>query len=177
MTDEGFAADPTMVTRQLIWVMTRLQIQMTEYPRWGDVVEVETWLRSEGRAAANREYLLRDVKSKAVLGAATSIWVCVNTEKRRIVRIPEDTRERSAPFADLNRPCPIAKDHVRVKIEDIDEARASHGPVRFAGHMDIDMNNHINNVAYLMWALDLLEDDVFETYRLKQVRPSTRVDL
>jgi len=169
MTDEGFAVDPSMIERNLIWVLTRLQIQMVEYPRWGDLVSVETWLSPQGRAAANREYVLRDVKTGNVLGNVTSIWVCVNTKTRRLVRIPDDIREKSEPFSDPERPAPIQPAQVRQKIQEIDLEHAIHGPPRFAGHMNVDMNNHVNNVSYLSWALDLLPDEIFEAYRLKQV--------
>lgn len=33
-SDEGFATDPALADKGLIFVMTRLQIQMDEYPRW-----------------------------------------------------------------------------------------------------------------------------------------------
>lgn len=172
MTDEGFAVDPSMVERNLIWVLTRLQIQMVQYPCWGDLVEVETWLSPQGRAAANREYVLRNVKTGDVLGNVTSIWVCVNTKTKRLVRIPDDIRQKSERFTAPDRPSPIPKAEARQKIQEIDTEHATRGVSRFAGHMNLDMNNHINNVAYLSWALDLLPDEIFETYILRQVNKS-----
>ena len=33
-TEGGFAADPIMVEQSLIFVATRIQLQLSEYPRW-----------------------------------------------------------------------------------------------------------------------------------------------
>lgn len=33
-TDEGFATDPVMVAMHLIFAATRIQIEMTKYPKW-----------------------------------------------------------------------------------------------------------------------------------------------
>jgi hypothetical protein len=41
-SSEGFATDPEMTKDGLIFVMTRMQIQMDAYPRWGDVIVFET---------------------------------------------------------------------------------------------------------------------------------------
>lgn len=35
-TDTGFAADPVMVEKNLIFAATRIQIQMDIYPKWCD---------------------------------------------------------------------------------------------------------------------------------------------
>lgn len=170
LTDEGFALDPCMIERGLIWVMTRLQIQMLQYPSWGDAVEFETWLSPQGRAAASREHIMRDIESGITIGNASSVWVSVNTKTRRIARIPDDVKEKSMPFVAVDRLSHIPPEESRLKIADIDDDRVSYGPPRLAGHMNLDMNDHINNVAYLTWALDLLPDDVFASYRLKQAR-------
>jgi len=33
-TEEGFATDPVMVAMHLIFAATRIQIEMTKYPKW-----------------------------------------------------------------------------------------------------------------------------------------------
>lgn len=43
------------------------------------------------------------------------------------------------------------------------------GVVHVAGQSFMDMNGHINNVAYLGWALDALPDVIFEEFKLEEV--------
>ena len=158
-----------MAERNLIFVLTRLQLQMLQYPSWGDVVSIETWFRPQGRASAFREYLMHDVQTGVLLGKATSRWVCFHAQTQRIERFPEALLQESSHLFPVDRPVPIPEPETRQKIDEVDLERVTYGPMRFAGHMNTDMNNHINNVVYLTWALDLLPDEVFESYRLKQV--------
>ncbi|KAJ6375847.1 hypothetical protein OIU77_000751 [Salix suchowensis] len=38
---DGFGATHGMVRNNLIWVVTRMQVQVDEYPIWGEVMEVD----------------------------------------------------------------------------------------------------------------------------------------
>eukprot|EP00210_Caulerpa_lentillifera_P008838 g8433.t1 len=169
ITEQGFAADASMVERNLVWAMIRLQIRMLDYPKWSEKIEIETWLQPQGRAAAKREFIVKDTLTGSTLGYATSVWVCIHNETRRLARIPDDLKEKCAPRIRLDRGCTFPDDETGLKLPEIDPNHAIRGPVRFAGHMQIDMNNHINNVAYLTWALDLLPDAIFESYQLREV--------
>lgn len=44
------------------------------------------------------------------------------------------------------------------------------GPTRTALHSNEDMNGHINNVAYMMWAMDTIPTDVHNSRCLTEVR-------
>lgn len=108
-----------MVARNLIFAATRIQIQMDEYPRWGDMVQVETWFQEEGRVAATRNWLLRDALSGRPLGRATSTWVMVNTKTRRLAKMPDEMRAKM----DLLAPNPprdsVPSSQARLKIPDL----------------------------------------------------------
>ena len=67
---------------------------MRRYPRWGDCVEVMTYWKVKGKVGAVREWTIVDAHTKEVLGTGTSSWVMVNTETRRIARIPQVSRDR-----------------------------------------------------------------------------------
>ena len=118
-TDAGYATDPIMVARNLIFAATRIQIQMDEYPKWGDMVQVETWFQEEGRVAATRNWLLRDALSGRPLGRATSTWVMVNTKTRRLAKMPDEMRAKM----DLLAPNPprdsVPSSQARLKIPDL----------------------------------------------------------
>ena len=62
-SDEGFATDPEMAKENLIFVMTRMQVQMDSYPKWGDSVRFETWFAMSGRMRATREWIITDCES------------------------------------------------------------------------------------------------------------------
>jgi hypothetical protein len=66
----------------LIFVATRIQIRMAAYPKWGDLVRLETYFADDGRLTTRRDWLITDAVTGAHLGAATRcvfvlrIFVC-----------------------------------------------------------------------------------------------------
>jgi hypothetical protein len=77
-TDEGFASLPSM--KDVLFVMTRLQIRMDEYPKWWDTLRSQRHLPSSGpapcmgtgeRVATRR---LRCLVSRCPAGATSCPW-------------------------------------------------------------------------------------------------------
>lgn len=96
-TDEGFATDPEMAKQGLIFVMTRMQIQMDTYPKWGDVVTFETWFQQSGRMRAQRDWSVRDDGGREI-GRGTSTWVMINMKTRRPCKMPDEIKARCSWF-------------------------------------------------------------------------------
>ncbi|KAK9820844.1 hypothetical protein WJX81_006136 [Elliptochloris bilobata] len=168
-TEAGYATDPIMVERNLIFAATRIQIDMDVYPKWGDMVEVETWFQEEGRVAACRNWLVRDPATGRQLGRATSTWVMVNTVKRRLAKIPDEMRVKMEYMAPHPHRHPFDPTECRLRIPDLEYPPELVGPVQVARRSDMDMNGHINNVTYLAWALETVPADVYLNYSLQQV--------
>uniref|UniRef100_A0A0D3BD86 Acyl-[acyl-carrier-protein] hydrolase n=1 Tax=Brassica oleracea var. oleracea TaxID=109376 RepID=A0A0D3BD86_BRAOL len=119
---DGFATTPTMRKLNLIWVTSRMHIEIYKYPAWyffsavyvlmtqqmsrdfeifgyrGDVVEIETWCQSEGRIGTRRDWILKDVANAEVTGRATSKWVMMNQDTRRLQKVSDDIRDEHLIF-------------------------------------------------------------------------------
>ena len=151
---EGFATDPALQKEGLIFVMTRMQIQMDRYPRWGDVVTIETWFMQAGKLGAQRDWVIRDSATGEQLGRATSTWVMINMHTRRLSKLPDFIRERFTYFQ-LEPPThAIPAEKTRMKLPDVSDDTASKGPPQVARRSDVDMNGHINNVIYVAWVME-----------------------
>ncbi len=94
-SDKGFAIDPEMAEEGLIFVMTRMQIQMDSYPSWGEIVQIETWCKGSWRMRAQRDWVVRN-SDGIEIGRATSTWVTISLKTRRPLRLPVG-RWRSLP--------------------------------------------------------------------------------
>ncbi|KAJ6407127.1 hypothetical protein OIU84_010603 [Salix udensis] len=68
---DGFGATPEMSKRNLIWVVTRMQILVDRYPTWGDVVQVDTWVSASGKNGMRRDWLVHDAKTGETLARAS----------------------------------------------------------------------------------------------------------
>eukprot|EP01018_Ginkgo_biloba_P028937 Gb_35712 [translate_table: standard] len=95
---DGFGTTPEMRRRNLISVVSRMQVQVDRYPSWCDVVEVDTWLSPSGKNRLRRDWCVRDYKSGHILTQATSTWVAMNSETRRLSKVPEEVKEEIQPF-------------------------------------------------------------------------------
>ncbi|KAJ3688573.1 hypothetical protein LUZ61_017737 [Rhynchospora tenuis] len=71
---DGFPTPPTMKKHGLIWITSRVHIEMYQYPTWGDVVEIEHWWEPDGRIAASK-------------------WLMMNQETRKLHKISGEVRE------------------------------------------------------------------------------------
>lgn len=72
-----------------MWVLSRLHVQIQKYPLWRDRIQVETWATSRlGGVRAYRDFRLLDANDEPV-GAATSLWLLLDVNTRRPVRIPD----------------------------------------------------------------------------------------
>ncbi|CAN1215121.1 Palmitoyl-acyl carrier protein thioesterase, chloroplastic [Linum perenne] len=115
---DGFGATPEMSTRNLIWVVTRMQVLVDRYPTWGDVVQVDTWVTGSGKNGMRRDWLIRDCKTGETLTRASSVWVMMNKLTRRLSKIPEEVRAEIEPFF-LNSDPVVPEDSRKlIKLED-----------------------------------------------------------
>ena len=186
-SNEGFAADPELAELGLIFVMTRMQVQMDHYPRWGDMVQVETWFQEAGKVGAQRDWVITDRVSGRHLGRATSTWVMININTRRLSKMPESMRQRCSWYQ-MDPPAnAIPANFTRLKIPELEipspsttapSTRSSNGAEnallggqqRFVARRgDMDMNGHINNAVYFAWGIETVPEDVYESCHLYQM--------
>lgn len=166
-TDTGFANLPGV--KDMIFVMTRMQIRMHDYPQWGDIVTVETYFTEEGRLAARRDWVITNAATGAVLGGATSTWVTINMATRKLGRLPDDIKSKFMRFTPKLPRHAIPVDQTKRKIGDMNESEILEGPKQVARRSDMDMNGHINNVTYLGWALESVPQEIYDGHHLFEV--------
>ncbi|WVZ62758.1 hypothetical protein U9M48_012464 [Paspalum notatum var. saurae] len=174
LAGDGFGATRQMSLRKLIWVVTRINIQVDKYSRWGDVVEIDTWVASSGKNGMRRDWIIRDRNTKNMIARGTSNWVMMNRETRRLSKIPEEVRQEVLPFY-LDRSIIIAADADATtggarKIEKLTDSTAEHIRSGLAPRWsDMDVNQHVNNVKYIGWILESVPLDVLEDYHLTSI--------
>ncbi|RLM84752.1 palmitoyl-acyl carrier protein thioesterase, chloroplastic-like [Panicum miliaceum] len=170
LAGDGFGATRQMSLRKLIWVVTRINIQVDKYSRWGDVVEIDTWVASSGKNGMRRDWIIRDRNTKNMIARATSNWVMMNRETRRLSKIPEEVRQEVLPFY-LDRSIIAADANAGGrKIEKLTDSTAEHIRSGLAPRWsDMDVNQHVNNVKYIGWILESVPLDVLEDYHLTSI--------
>lgn len=126
------------------WVLSRLHFKVDRRPCWNDEIQLETWPSRMDRLFALREFRLCDAEGRSFM-TASSAWMVIDLDKRRPLRpqaffegipLPEEQLFSSTP----------------AKLEPQgDEEKTGRVTVPFSS---LDLNGHVNNVAYLNWGLD-----------------------
>jgi medium-chain acyl-[acyl-carrier-protein] hydrolase len=146
-----------LMEHQYFWVLSRLSIQMEEFPRWGDRIKVKTWLTGTGRLFALRQFSIADFKGK-VIGTARSAWLVLDLKSRRPQKIG-----------------PIFQhiEHLFDGLPPVEEPPKISGPLHpkmeksyTVLYSDIDMHHHVNNTKYLEWILDSYPFEMNQTHQI-----------
>ncbi|CAA7023917.1 unnamed protein product [Microthlaspi erraticum] len=168
---DGFATTLTMRKLHLIWVTARMHIEIYKYPAWSDVVEIETWCQSEGRIGTRRDWILKDCATGEVIGRATSKWVMMNQDTRRLQRFTDEVRDEYMVFCpqEPRLAFPEENNNSLKKIPKLED------PAQYSmlglkpRRADLDMNQHVNNVTYIGWVLESIPQEIIDTHELKVI--------
>ncbi|KAG9445899.1 hypothetical protein H6P81_012027 [Aristolochia fimbriata] len=166
LAGEGFGTTREMCSRKLIWAVTRINVEVDKFSSWGDVVEIDTWVASHGKNGLRRDWIIRDYDTHQIITKATSTWVIMNRETRRLCKIPEQVKEELEPFY-LDRKMIIDTNNKIDKLNDetAENIRSGLAP-RWS---DMDINQHVNNVKYIGWILESVPMYVLEHYNLTRM--------
>ncbi len=165
-----------LVKRGFVWVLSRMEVQMSKYPGVGDKVTVETFPMNNRRWFFPRYFVFRNGQGKA-LGCAASLWVLLDLETRKMA--PPDKIVPLLPDnGDLTAPMGLPSTVAEVEGEQRQFTRTPN-------YTDLDVNNHVNNARYVDWLCDALGYDVLGRKTLRticinydaEVRPEQAVEL
>ncbi|GAQ87344.1 Acyl-ACP Thioesterase A [Klebsormidium nitens] len=148
-SNDGFATSPLMRERGMIWVTTRIHIEMFRYPKWGDFVEFDTWFQDPGRVGGRRDWNIRDAASGDLIGCGTSKWVMMDQKTRKLA--PKDEEVKAELLVYCPQPskfAPVDKLAASMKICKLEQPPEHTKQNLQARRSDLDMNHHVNNVAY-----------------------------
>lgn len=143
------------------WVLVSGSIEMIRYPKYKEKIKIKTWLSNYSLVKGYRENLILDEKD-TIIGKARGLWVFYDIGKRRPVPILEEIKLKwgynESTSTQLN---------IDEKIRPIinSEPKAEFKVYK----LDIDGNNHVNNIRYLHWLIESLPEELLDNYFLKSI--------
>lgn len=132
------------------WVLSRLRVRMERKPRMRETVTIETWPSDLDGLRAFRDFRITG-KDGDELATATSVWFLIDPARRRPVRLPA----RMEGFALRDRPRALTLASSTLTAPDSPETERTFAVRR----SDLDRVGHVNNVRFVEWALEALDDD------------------
>lgn len=127
-----------------------------EQPSYGDQVILGTKAVAYNRFFALREFWMTDLAHQHEYVHLRAMFVMMNLEKRRLMRIPDEVIR---PFES-----PVEKRLPRLAVPAKlgDDFAGQEYRVRY---FDIDINHHVNNARYFDWLLDPLGADFLRQHQ------------
>jgi medium-chain acyl-[acyl-carrier-protein] hydrolase len=130
------------------WVLSRMRVEISDLPKWRDVVTVKTWINSLENSRSVRA-LEMYVNGKKIVGSET-FWAVFNTKIRRPEPLALPYQHFELYPEDKATELGFSKINLTHEKEVVFE--------RTVFLSDLDIVNHVNNVKYLEWCLDLVDE-------------------
>ncbi|MDR3271860.1 MAG: hypothetical protein LBT29_00040 [Flavobacteriaceae bacterium] len=159
--ERGFGYS-SMTSKKRAWVLSRLAVDMFEYPKNDTVLTVKTWIFNVNRLFTERHFAFEDSAGN-VMGFARTTWASIDMETRKPVNLLElygltdyVREEQEAPIEGLTK-IPILKDSFET---------ASEFTVKYS---DIDINRHMNSMKYIEHFIDVFDINLFKDKEIRRI--------
>lgn len=147
----GFGYDDLIVTNTA-WVLSRVHVEYVDTPKWRDEITLTTWHKGLNRLFYLRDFIVTDKDGKERIKATTS-WLVLNLETRRLVRDPHLMEDDTICTENV---IETPADKV-VMPKDVEPELVMEHRVAYS---DVDTNGHANNAMYMQWAMDAVNYEI-----------------
>lgn len=155
----GFGYDDLIVSNTA-WILSRVHVEFIDTPKWREDITLTTWHKGLNRLFFLRDFVLTDARGKERVKATTS-WLVLNLETRRLVRDPKLIEEGTVCTENaIETPADKVQMPKEVEPEFVMEHKVAYS--------DIDTNGHANNAMYMHWAMDAVDYDIASTRPVKE---------
>ena len=137
-----------------VWVLSRVTIELTAYPRVNENYRLTTWIEDYNRHFSQRNMRLDDARGNT-LGYVRTIWMVIDLSQLEYIR--QNVSSLPCPIEPMSRLRPIEQGHA------VDYT---------FGYMDCDFNRHVNTVRYLSHLMNLFDMDCYDNYLIHRMEIS-----
>lgn len=149
------------------WMLNKWRLKIGEYPKGKDRITIETWVSKVDRFYVTREFriYLRDIE----IARASSLWIYMDINKRRPIRIKDSDLDPNSIIEDFN-----FDGFSRL---DFDISNGENDTFFKLRRSDIDTNQHVNNVKYFDWILESIDENFYRENSLEEVEIEYKKEL
>ena len=136
----GFGYDD-LIASNTAWILSRVHVEFIDAPLWRDNITLTTWHKGLNRIFFLRDFIITDSEGRERVKATTS-WLVMNLETRRLVRDPKLMEEGTVCTDNV---IETPADKVQMPKGAEPELVGQHA----VSYSDIDTNGHTNNAMYM----------------------------
>lgn len=140
------------------WFLIKYRMEFDDYPQELDEIIIKTEARGISKILANRDFEIWTADNKKKLGRVASQWMMIDLSTKNILPLSKvvdfmpaiEKRETDLQFEKILPP-------EKTDFEKVFEVR----------YDDIDVNQHVNNANYIIWAFETLPYEFKAKHKLK----------
>lgn len=136
-----------LIDRGLFWALSRLNVEITRIPHWGETILIETWPCGNEGLFFRRDFIVYD-KDQHVIVRGVSGWLLVavlNLRPQRPAQLGIALPPNKGKRALDSFPERLTTQTTQVAFR------------KTVAYNEIDQNLHVNNTCYLDWATDCFQ--------------------
>ncbi len=145
---------------QKVWALTKWDIKFYRFPNYDANINITTNPSAFKKYVGERFFSVKDANGDLLAEGFTE-WLFLSLTDKRPLVIPEIMYER---FGIDREGVPS---HEFERLKEIEYHTSTEFKVRRA---DIDTNQHVNNISYIEWALEVLPESITNNYQLSELR-------
>lgn len=148
------------LSKNALWVITRLAAEVERLPVWGEEVCLRTWPGETRHGLFPRYYEMTTTGGEPLL-KASSIWLLMHATQRHRLDPKAIGMDMTGSNREGQLPVPARRVPFPEELTQITQ--------RVVQYSETDINGHMNNTRYLDWADDLLPVDFHRHHTLKKL--------
>jgi len=142
------------------WFLLKYAIEFDKYPQ--NLTKINIGTNPRG---SNKMFSLRDFEIKtqdgSILGKATSTWGLIDLSSKKIISALDVFSDTLGHFE---------KKDDDIKYDKIPTIQnVSNEKIHEVGYYDIDINHHVNNTNFILWALDVIPIEFIKKKQIKRI--------
>jgi medium-chain acyl-[acyl-carrier-protein] hydrolase len=145
----------------VIWMLHKWNISIHKSPVFGQNIRIRTLPVSIAGFMGFRQFWVYGEHGE-ILVSAESAWIFVNTQSKRPMRVTEDMKRA---YGHLGQP------ESKLDMPEVPSLQRADFTKEFnVRQADIDINEHVNNVRYVDWALEALPPKLLRNHQLENIQ-------
>lgn len=146
----------------LAWLLLNWKVEIKSYPILNDTITVKTWPRIFDKLYSYRDFEIYDTNNN-LIAIASSKWFAIDTQTKRIRKLtPEIAESYGEPVTKS-----VFKHAFEEKLKVPDNLKLNFNYQ--IQRRDIDTNGHVNNLNYIDYALETIDEDIFNNTKFNNL--------
>lgn len=141
----------------LFWALSKIDVEILRMPRWLERIRIITWSKEYHLLVQPRDFFV-ETESGELLARVTSNWALVDLEgKPHLIEEVKDGLHHRLGCDALEKPASRLRKVTEGNWSEVHPVLYSH----------LDLNQHVNNTAYIAWAMDNFDYEFHRQHRIK----------